>query len=102
MVDGYLEDLNTTQTTPWPNFCTGNHDHSRVASRLGDSFVDIMNMVTLMLPGTSFTYYGEEIGMVDGPQRNGQAGPMQDRAQLGPLRAQLSLLRANRAHLALN
>ena len=67
MVDGYLEDLNTTtQTTPWPNFCTGNHDHSRVASRLGDSFVDIMNMVTLMLPGTSFTYYGEEIGMVDG------------------------------------
>ena len=67
MVDGYLEDLNTaTQTSPWPNFCTGNHDHSCVASRLGDSFVDIMNMVTLMLPGTSFTYYGEEIVMVEG------------------------------------
>merc|ERR1711974_521653 len=46
----------------WPNFCIGNHDHQRVASRLGSENVDIMNMITLMLPGTPFTYYGEEIG----------------------------------------
>merc|ERR1712141_592348 len=50
----------------WPNFCIGNHDHQRVASRLGSENVDIMNMITLMLPGTPFTYYGEEIGMIDG------------------------------------
>lgn len=66
-IEDYLNGLGKPK--PWPNFCVGNHDHSRVASRLGNDYVDVMNMITLMLPGTAFTYYGEEIGMVDG---NGQ------------------------------
>lgn len=43
----------------------GSHDHRRVASKLGSEFVGILNTVNLMLPGVSFTYYGEEIGMTD-------------------------------------
>jgi len=50
----------------WPNFQLGNHDVSRVASRLGSDLVDAMNMIYMLLPGTPITYYGEEIGMVDG------------------------------------
>lgn len=43
----------------------GNHDQPRVASRFGEERVDIMNTLVTMLPGTSVTYYGEEIGMYD-------------------------------------
>ena len=39
----------------------------RVASRLGENMVDIMNMLVLLLPGTAITYNGEEIGMEDTP-----------------------------------
>ncbi|XP_076066768.1 maltase A3-like isoform X2 [Oratosquilla oratoria] len=49
----------------WPNWVLGSHDHSRVASRLGADLVDALNMLTLLLPGTPVTYFGEEIGMQD-------------------------------------
>ncbi|KAK7076943.1 hypothetical protein SK128_021886 [Halocaridina rubra] len=49
----------------WPNWVLGNHDNSRVATRFGDDLVDALNMMALLLPGTSITYYGDEIGMVD-------------------------------------
>ena len=47
-------------------FQLGNHDQSRVATRLGENYVNAANMMALLLPGTATTYYGEEIGMVDG------------------------------------
>ncbi|XP_076066771.1 maltase A3-like [Oratosquilla oratoria] len=49
----------------WPNWVLGNHDQIRVASRVGTDLVDALNMLTLLLPGTPVTYYGEEIGMQD-------------------------------------
>ena len=52
-------------TNAWPNYCLGNLDSSRVASRLGSSRVKAMNMILMLLQGTPLTYYGEEIGMVD-------------------------------------
>merc|ERR1712110_150106 len=66
-IGDYLNTLNVVNSSShWPNFCFGNHDSSRVASRYGEDKVDFMNMLLLLLPGTPFTYYGEEIGMVDG------------------------------------
>ncbi|CAG0921309.1 unnamed protein product, partial [Notodromas monacha] len=51
---------------PHTNWVTGNHDNKhRVASRFGRHNMDIMNMLLHLLPGTSVTYYGEEIGMED-------------------------------------
>ena len=44
----------------------GNHDQSRVSTRLGKTYVNAGNLMALLLPGTATTYYGEEIGMVDG------------------------------------
>eukprot|EP00918_Siedleckia_nematoides_P097379 GHVU01213502.1.p1 GENE.GHVU01213502.1~~GHVU01213502.1.p1 ORF type:complete len:684 (+),score=114.73 GHVU01213502.1:88-2139(+) len=48
------------------NWALGNRDYSRVASRMGEKMVNAMNMLLLTLPGTPTTYYGEEIGMIDG------------------------------------
>ncbi|KAL3866289.1 hypothetical protein ACJMK2_043596 [Sinanodonta woodiana] len=47
----------------WSNFVTGNHDRSRVSARFGEAYVDALNTLLLLLPGTPTTYYGEELGM---------------------------------------
>ena len=44
----------------------GNHDKRRIADRIGQEYVDAMNMMLLTLPGTPTTYYGEELGMRGG------------------------------------
>ncbi|XP_069682934.1 maltase 2-like isoform X2 [Periplaneta americana] len=49
----------------WYNWAASTHDTSRVASRLGSHMVDAINMLIMLLPGTAFTYNGEEIGMQD-------------------------------------
>ncbi|XP_049306796.1 maltase A2 isoform X3 [Bactrocera dorsalis] len=48
------------------NWVANNHDNSRLPTRMGESKVDAMTMIIHALPGTSVTYYGEEIGMPDG------------------------------------
>uniref|UniRef100_A0A8D2DUN4 Amino acid transporter heavy chain SLC3A1 n=1 Tax=Sciurus vulgaris TaxID=55149 RepID=A0A8D2DUN4_SCIVU len=47
----------------WPNWMIGGPDSTRLTSRLGNEYVNIMNMLLFTLPGTPITYYGEEIGM---------------------------------------
>jgi len=66
-IGSYVESLKK-QADPgaWPNFVLGVNDKRRVATRLGHDLVDVMNMVTMLLPGTPITYSGEEIGMVGG------------------------------------
>uniref|UniRef100_A0A0A9WEU2 alpha-glucosidase n=1 Tax=Lygus hesperus TaxID=30085 RepID=A0A0A9WEU2_LYGHE len=49
----------------WPNWVVGNHDNSRVGTRMGSDLIDTMTILTQLLPGTSITYYGEELGMTD-------------------------------------
>ena len=51
----------------WPNWVQGNHDRSRVASRVGPAQARVANMLLLTLRGTPTTYYGEEIGMENVP-----------------------------------
>lgn len=36
-----------------------------MGSKVGEDLVDGMNALAILLPGTSVTYYGEEIGMVN-------------------------------------
>lgn len=47
-------------------FQLGNHDQTRVATRLGPENVDALNVVASMLPGARITYQGEEIGQENG------------------------------------
>jgi alpha-glucosidase len=50
----------------WPNWVLGNHDKSRVATRLGgDAEARLAAMLLLTLRGTPTIYNGDEIGMRD-------------------------------------
>lgn len=49
----------------WPNWVQGNHDKSRIASRIGLQKAHSAALLLLSLPGTLTIYYGEELGMQD-------------------------------------
>ncbi|XP_078034890.1 maltase 2 [Augochlora pura] len=47
------------------NWVLSNHDNSRVATRIGLNRVDGLHMLSLLLPGQAYTYYGDEIAMLN-------------------------------------
>jgi len=49
----------------WPDWVVGNHDKSRVATRVGLEQARIAAILLLTLRGTPTMYYGDEIGMRD-------------------------------------
>ena len=50
----------------WPNWVLGNHDQSRIATRIGAARARLAAVLLLAgLRGTPTLYYGEEIGMED-------------------------------------
>lgn len=51
----------------WPNWVLGNHDRSRVASRIGAAEARVAAMLLLTLRGTPTLYQGEELGLTDVP-----------------------------------
>jgi alpha-glucosidase len=51
----------------WPNWVLGNHDRSRLATRVGRDQARVAAMLLLTLRGTPTIYQGDEIGMSDVP-----------------------------------
>jgi len=51
----------------WPNWVLGNHDRSRIASRVGPAQARIAAMLLCTLRGTPTLYYGDELPMTDVP-----------------------------------
>ena len=49
----------------WPTWVIGNHDRSRIASRIGPDQARVAAMLLLTLRGTPTLYYGDELGMQD-------------------------------------
>lgn len=49
----------------WPNWVLGNHDRSRVATRVGPAQARVAAMLLLTLRGTPTIYMGDELGMLD-------------------------------------
>jgi alpha-glucosidase len=49
----------------WPNWVLGNHDQSRIASRIGPAQARVAAMLLLTLRGTPTIYYADELGMRD-------------------------------------
>lgn len=66
-----------------PNWVIGYHDVVRVGSRVGEDNRNAMNCLLLTLPGVVTSYYGEEIGMLNGniakpkDYRDNERTPMQ-------------------------
>ncbi|KOX73204.1 Maltase 1 [Melipona quadrifasciata] len=48
-----------------PNWVVGNHDNHRVGSRFGVQRAQQITQLSMVLPGVSVVYNGDEIGMVD-------------------------------------
>lgn len=59
------EYLNSLPKGAWPNWLLGNHDSTRIASRVGKDFIGACQVLLLSLPGTPIMYYGDEVGMLD-------------------------------------
>ncbi|QFS82288.1 Oligo-1,6-glucosidase [Roseivivax sp. THAF40] len=51
----------------WPNWVLGNHDRSRIASRIGPERARAAALMLLSLRGTPTIYQGEELGMENVP-----------------------------------
>ncbi len=51
----------------WPNWVLGNHDRSRIATRVGREQARLAQLLLLTLRGTPTCYYGDELGMQDVP-----------------------------------
>ena len=51
----------------WPNWVLGNHDRSRIASRVGAAQARVAAVLLCTLRGTPTLYYGDELGMRDVP-----------------------------------
>jgi alpha-glucosidase len=51
----------------WPILTLGNHDRSRLASRIGSAQARVAAVLLLTLRGTPIFLYGDELGMVDQP-----------------------------------
>ena len=51
----------------WPNWVLGNHDKSRIKTRIGKEQASVAAILLLTLRGTPTMYYGDEIGMNDVP-----------------------------------
>lgn len=51
----------------WPNWVLGNHDRSRIASRVGAEQARVAQMLLLTLRGTPTMWQGDELGMTDEP-----------------------------------
>jgi alpha-glucosidase len=49
----------------WPNWVLGNHDKSRIASRVGQAQARVAAMLLLTLRGTPTLYYADELGLQD-------------------------------------
>ncbi|MDB5081106.1 MAG: hypothetical protein JWP00_3030 [Chloroflexi bacterium] len=49
----------------WPNWVLGNHDNTRLVTRVGPVQARVAQMLLLTLRGTPTCYYGDELGMHD-------------------------------------
>jgi alpha-glucosidase len=63
-IRAYLEAL---PAGAWANWVLGNHDVSRVATRLGEERARAAAVILMTLPGTLTLYYGDELGLPDHP-----------------------------------
>lgn len=65
-LDRFHKALNDFSPLCVASYAFGNHDQYRIATRLGDKAARSAAVLLLTLPGMSFIYNGDELGMVNG------------------------------------
>ncbi len=55
----------------WPTWCLSNHDCERVASRIGADAARAMALFVLGLPGSTYIFNGQELGLPTGEMSDG-------------------------------
>jgi alpha-glucosidase len=73
----------------WPNWLLGDHDFSRIASRVGPERVRLAHMLLLTLRGTPTWYYGDELGLPDAHLPPARAALVDPQAATAPERDRL-------------
>ena len=84
----YLEQYEATKDKGYISLPLGNHDNARLGNKRSDDDLEIIYAFGLTMPGVTFLYYGNEIGMRQMPEnwpqvegayrpRNGARTPMQ-------------------------
>jgi maltose alpha-D-glucosyltransferase/alpha-amylase len=84
----YMEQYNVTKGKGYISLPLGNHDNARLGNRRDETDLEIIYAFGLTMPGVTFLYYGNEIGMRQMPEswpqvegaykpRNGARTPMQ-------------------------
>ncbi len=87
-LDRFMEQYRLTKDKGYISVPLGNHDNARLGNRRSDRDLEIMYAFGLTMPGVTFLYYGNEIGMRQMPEswpqvegayrpRNGARTPMQ-------------------------
>lgn len=70
----FVDELEATlRDRHWPNYVIGNHDLPRIVSRVGVERARLLAMLIFTLRGTTFVYYGDEIGMENVPIPDNEA-----------------------------
>jgi len=54
------------EQSAWPTWCLSNHDCERVASRIGADAARAMALFIFGLPGSSYVFNGQELGLPSG------------------------------------
>jgi alpha-glucosidase len=75
--------LSALPSGAWPNWVLGNHDNSRIVSRIGMQKARAAALLLFSLPGTLTIYYGEELGMENILIRPDEAQDPAERRQPG-------------------
>lgn len=65
-----LEPYNNISTKHWLGWRLGSPYVSRIATRMGRDNLTIAHALQALLPGTAQPYYGDEIGMTNGPRND--------------------------------
>ncbi len=73
----------------WPNWLLGDHDFSRIASRVGHARTRLAHMLLLTLRGTPTWYYGDELGLPNGTFTGAAVTSIDPQASTAPERDRL-------------
>ncbi|RUS84181.1 hypothetical protein EGW08_008068 [Elysia chlorotica] len=82
MVKTYMANLPSKR---WPNWMSGDDRSPRLADRLGDDLAKPYLMMSMLLPGTPYFYYGDEIGLRANTPAPSGANGLREKPMRGPM-----------------